>query len=171
MSLVRFERKRRRAQVIERTVEEKLEQKRSFQGLRERESEAKVKFPSNEVKPRIHGFREELDGGGKCKIFREEKQREQKGKRVARSGVIGLVSVPVEVGGETGDSEAPVIVVEMPVSGSIEMQMVGDLNLLKPNRIFRTGGYFVWSTLPAYHKDEKDQYVWNAVFDVTKCTS
>ena len=85
--------------------------------------------------------------------------------------VIGLVSVPVEVGGETGDSEAPVIVVEMPVSGSIEMQMVGDLNLLKPNRIFRTGGYFVWSTLPAYHKDEKDQYVWNAVFDVTKCTS
>ena len=44
----------------------------------------------------------------------------------------------------------------MPASGSIEMQMVGDLNLLKPNRIFRTGGYFVWSTLPAYHKDEKD---------------
>ncbi|WJZ91035.1 hypothetical protein VitviT2T_010145 [Vitis vinifera] len=34
--------------------------------------------------------------------------------------------------------------------------MVGDLNLLKPNRIFRTEGYFVWSTLPAYHKDEKD---------------
>ena len=85
--------------------------------------------------------------------------------------VIGPVSVPVEVGGETGDSEAPVIVVEMPVSGSIEMQMVGDLNLLKPNRIFRTGGYFVCSTLPAYHKDEKDQYVWNAVVDVTKCTS
>ena len=84
--------------------------------------------------------------------------------------VIGLVSVPVEVGGETGDSEAPVIVVEMPASGSIEMQMVGDLNLLKPNRIFRTGGYFVWSTLPACHKDEKDQYVWNAVFNVTKST-
>lgn len=49
--------------------------------------------------------------------------------------------------------------------------MVGDLNLLKPNRIFRTGVYFVWSTLLAYHKDEKDQYVWNAVFDVTKSTS
>nr|CAN68986.1 hypothetical protein VITISV_042909 [Vitis vinifera] len=49
--------------------------------------------------------------------------------------------------------------------------MVEDLNLLKPNRIFRTEGYFVWSTFPAYHKDEKDQYVWNAVFDVTKSTS
>ena len=64
-----------------------------------------------------------------------------------------------------------VILSAMPASRSIEMQMVGDLNLLKPNRIFKTGGHFVWSTLPAYHKDEKDQYVWNAVFDVTKCTS
>ena len=43
----------------------------------------------------------------------------------------------------------------MPASGSIEMQMVGDLNLLKPNKTFRIGGYFVWSTLLAYHKDEK----------------
>ena len=90
--------------------------------------------------------------------------------------VIGPVSVPVEVGGETGDSEAPmqmmyVILSAMPASRSIEMQMVGNLNLLKPNRIFKTGGYFVWSTLPAYHKDEKDQYVWNAVFNVTKSMS
>ena len=64
-----------------------------------------------------------------------------------------------------------VILSSMPASGSIEMQMVGDLNLLKPNRIFRTEGYFVWSTFPAYHKDETNQYVWNAVFDVTKSTS
>ena len=35
---------------------------------------------------RIHRFREELDEGGKNKIFKEEKRREQKGKRVARSG-------------------------------------------------------------------------------------
>ena len=64
-----------------------------------------------------------------------------------------------------------VILSAMPASRSIEMQMVGDLNLLKPNRIFKIGGYFVWSTLPAYHKDEKDQYVWNVVFNVTKSMS
>ncbi|WJZ92675.1 hypothetical protein VitviT2T_011659 [Vitis vinifera] len=200
-----------------------------------RESEAMVKL-------RIHRFREKLDKGGKNKIFREEKRRKQKGKRWLILGVwivfgreynlskakqyclervfqlkiqvIGPVSVPVEVGGETGDSEAPMLVVEeffekefyiltekqsfggrlldkngitlsfvpndehaVQIRFALErvlaiLVVIETQKLVYANDVCDFVRYARFkSTLPAYHKDEKDQYVWNAVFNVTKSMS